>query len=188
MQKILLVFIFFVLCAPQVLAVSPIIQRVSISDAMVTPIATYVQYNLPFPGILPGHRMYKFKVLRDKIIEALLIDPKQKIGFYLKQTDKGILATAMLVDQGKFVLVKDTALKAENNYTLLTHELYELNGNPGPEFFNTLALASAKHQEVLASLLPRVPVDVRPTLETVIGFSLRNLISVQEFEKQVNNE
>lgn len=188
MQKIFLVLFSLILFASQAHAVSQIVPPTPTPTAIPTPTPTYIHYDLPFPGILPGHPIYKLKVIRDKIIGALISDPKGKIDFYLRQTDKGMLAAAMLVDQGKFELVKDTVLKAEHNYTLLTYQLYKINGNPGVEFFRTLATASAKHQEVLTSLLPRVPVGVRQTLVTVISFSVRNLASVQKFEKQLNNE
>src|SRR5258708_7219382 len=60
-----------------------------------------VKYDLEYPGLLPDSPFYKLKVFRDKMSEALISDPKKKIDFYLLQTDKGILASAMLVDKGE---------------------------------------------------------------------------------------
>ena len=59
-------------------------------------------YQLTSAGILPDHPLYKLKLLRDKMILKYLCDPLKIIDFYLKQTDKGILAAKLLVEKGKF--------------------------------------------------------------------------------------
>lgn len=142
-----------------------------------------IKYDLAYPGILPDHPLYKLKVLRDKISVALINNPQKRIEFYLLKTDKGILATAMLVDKNKIALAEETALKAENNYTLLTNELYNLPKKPDSRFFKKLKDASLKHQEVLNSLLKRVPQNKRKTFEIVIDFSKRNWQTVEEYQK-----
>lgn len=142
-----------------------------------------IKYDLAYPGILPDHPLYKLKVLRDKISVALINNPQKRIEFYLLKTDKGILATAMLVDKNKIKLAEETALKAENNYTLLTNELYNLPKKPDFKFFKKLKDASLKHQEVLNSLLKRVPQNERKTFETVLYFSKKNWQTVEEYQK-----
>lgn len=143
---------------------------------------TSVNYDLTFPGILPNHPLYKLKVLRDKISAAIISNPLKKIDFYLLQTDKGILAAAMLVDKNKIDLASETALKAEHNYTLLTYQLYRISKKPNEEFFNRLKTASLKHQEVLQSILERVPSDKQKTFETVINFSKTNYETVERYK------
>ncbi|OGH33319.1 MAG: hypothetical protein A3A47_03680 [Candidatus Levybacteria bacterium RIFCSPLOWO2_01_FULL_37_20] len=150
------------------------------SDATTSAI---VKYDLAYPGMLPGSILYKLKVLRDKISASLISDPQKKIEFYLLQTDKGILATAMLIDKKKFELAKETALKSENNFTLLTYQLGNLPGKINNSLFTKLKKASLKHQEVLKSLLSRVPQKDRKTFQTVIDFSKRNLKTVEDFQK-----
>lgn len=142
-----------------------------------------IKYDLAYPGILPDHPLYKIKVLRDKILIVFINDPQKRIDFYLLKTDKGILATAMLVDKNKIKLAEETALKAENNYTLLTNELYNLPKKPDSRFFKKLKDASLKHQEVLNSLLKRVPQNKRKVFEIVLDFSKRNWQTVEEYQK-----
>lgn len=144
--------------------------------------STIVKYNLAYPGILPDHPLYKLKVLRDKISVSLISDPRKKVDFYLLQTDKGILASAMLVDKGKIDLAQETALKAEHNYTLLTQALYRLPVKPGDDFFKKLQDASLKHREVLMSLGKRVPKDKQKTFLTVVEFSERNWEAVEKYK------
>lgn len=142
-----------------------------------------VQYDLAYPGILPDSPFYKLKVLRDRIEEALISDPKQKIQFYLLQTDKGILATAILIDKHEIALAKETALKAENNYSLITGQLSNLDRTSDLSILNKLETAALKHQEVLISIINRVPKKDQETFRTVLEFSKKNLQKVEEFNK-----
>ena len=144
---------------------------------------TIVKYDMAFPGLLPDHPMYKLKILRDKISAGLISDPLKKIDFYLLQTDKGILAAAMLVDKNKIELAKQTALKAEHNYTLLTYQLYRISKKPNKAFFDRLKTASLKHQEILLSLIKRLPENEQETFKQIIDFSNRNLNTVQNYQK-----
>ena len=143
-----------------------------------------VKYDLAYPGILPDNLLYKLKVLRDKITVALINDPKKKVDFYLLQADKGILATAMLVDKNEVKLAQETLLKAENNFTLITAQFGRFTQKPDDSFFQKLKTASKKHQEVIIKLIARVPKEDRKTFEDALWFSKRNLMSVQEFEKK----
>lgn len=143
-----------------------------------------IEYNLAYPGKLPDHPLYKLKVLRNKIAASLINDPSKKVDYYLLQADKGILATAMLVDKNRIDLAGQTALKAEHNMTLLTYELKKLTKKPNSDFMNKLKVASLKHQEVLNSLLDRVPSDRQKTFVTVVNFSKTNLETIEKFEKK----
>lgn len=143
-----------------------------------------IEYDLAYPGILSDNPLYKLKVLRDKISIFLLNDPYKRSDFYLLQADKGILATAMLVDKNKIDLSGKTALKAENNMTLLTFELHRFSQKPNVEFFNKLKTASLKHQEILNSLIKRVPQDQQKTLKTVLYFSKINLKTIEKFQNK----
>lgn len=147
------------------------------------PTPTIIKYDLAYPGMLPDNPLYKLKMLRNRISLALLSDPRKKIDFYLLETDKGILATAMLVDKKKIELAKETALKAEHNFTLLTYQLGSLGKKPNDAFFEKLKTASLKHQEVLNSLIKRVSPNDAKTFQTVIEFSKRNWQTIEEYKK-----
>ena len=150
-----------------------------------TPIA--VKYDLPYPGTLPDNIIvYKLKVLRDKIEEFLIADPTKKIQFYLLQADKGILASAMLVDKHETALAQQTALKAENNYTLITNLLNSQAQKPDQELYKKLKLADLKHQEVLNGLIGKVSGKDKKTFETVLYFAKQNLQELEKIENTPN--
>lgn len=152
--------------------------------------SSIVKYDLAYPGILPDHPLYKLKLLRDKITLYLISDPRKKIDYYLLQTDKGILATAMLVDKKEFDLANQTALKAENNFTLLssTYDGYYFKENgkipDQQELLKKLKTASLKHQEVLTSLLEKTPKEKQTTFLQVIDFSKRNMESIEKTKER----
>lgn len=147
-----------------------------------------IKYDLAYPGMLPDNPLYKLKLLRDRISAALITDPKKKIEFYLLQTDKGILASAILVDKGNIDLAGQTALKAEHFYTLISQEIYKLPNETDDAFFKKLETAALKHQEVLASLAKRVPNDKQKTFLTVIDFSKRNWNQVQKYKEALEEK
>lgn len=172
-------FIFTVVCASVLLA-SAHFSKALAKDILQTPTSTTsaaqtIQYDLAFPGILPDNFLYKVKVFRDKIQLVMTTDSTKRIELLLKNADKGILATAMLVDKKEYNIAKETALKAENNMTLLTPEISRLEEPIDQSLINKLKTASLKHQEVLTSLLVRVPQDTQIVFSQVIDFSKRNL-------------
>lgn len=143
-----------------------------------------IQYDLPFPGILPDSPFYKLKVIRDKLSMFFISDPLKRTDYYLLQADKGILATAMLIDKNKVKLAEETALKAENNITLLTFELKRVSEKPGNELFVKLETASKKHREVLGTLVDRVPSENKKIFITVINFSKTNSQTIEKLRNK----
>lgn len=155
-------------------------QEVSLSP---TPTPTPVKYDLAFPGILPDHPLYKMKVLRDKITLLLTRDPMKKAQYHLLLADKRIHMAAMLVDKGEVELAKETALKGENEYTLLVFLFKDEVKKPDKNLFNRLEKAALKHQEVLRSIVNKVEDKDEKTFITVIEFSERNLEELKTIYK-----
>lgn len=181
-QIITLLFAFIILGV--FLIVSPSTLAQEVLPAQIGPSPVYVDYELAFPGILPDHPLYKIKVLRDKIMAFITADPKKLADFYLLQTDKGILAAAMLVDKSNLPLAQSTALKAEHNFTLLTQQLFRMTEKPDAAYYQKLKTAAAKHQEVLASLAKRTAGDAAKTFETIIDFSKQNVKTMTDYQNK----
>src|SRR3989344_8190118 len=132
-----------------------------------SPSPTPVKYNLPYPGMLPDSPFYKLKVLRDKIMLVLIQDPMKKVEFHLLLADKRISMSKSLVGKGKIELAKETALKGENEYTLITFLLKDVEKKPGKQLFDRLQNAALKHQEVLNEIVTEVSEKDKKTFETV---------------------
>lgn len=143
-----------------------------------------IKYDLAYPGMLPDNPLYKIKVARDKIIALLINDPRKKIDFYLLQADKGILASGILVEKNNISLAEETALKAEHNMTMLNNEFQRMPVKPDSALFTKLKTAGVKHQEVLASIIEKLPKDQQKTFKQIIDFSKRNVAMVEKYEKR----
>lgn len=185
MQKILTLIIglfSFLFLSSVVSAISPDIAQ---NPNQATESAVKNDYQLAYPGMLPDHPLYKVKVLRDKITEILINDPKRKADFYLLQTDKGIAAADLLIDKRNIELAKVTALKAEHNYTSLTFVYKTSQTKPDKNQYEKLVNAARKHQELLSGMIRKVGKDEEQTFKQVLNFSKTNL---EEIEDIYNDE
>ena len=78
-----------------------------------SPVPEAVQYQLPYPGILPGSPLYSIKMIRDRIIETLTSDPVKKANFYLLQADKRTASALMLYEKNEDKMAETTLTKAQ---------------------------------------------------------------------------
>lgn len=148
-----------------------------------SPMMQMTKYQLAYPGMLPDSPLYFLKVVRDRILAALITNPQKKVDFYLLQTDKGIAMVPLLVAKNEVSLAKTTALKAENNYTLITFVYKNLSTKPDEQTYKKLLAAADAHQEVLTGLLPKLSADDQKVMQQVINFSKTN---VEELQKIFN--
>ena len=142
-----------------------------------------VKYDLPYPGMLPDHKLYKLKVLRDKVMLFIIQDPIKKAEQHLLLADKRILMAKILADKGNVELAKETALKGENEITLLVFLFKDERRKPTKELFNRVEKASFKHQEVLNDIAKKVEKKYKKTFETVVYFSTVNLGELRKIYK-----
>lgn len=178
-KKIILSISFFFFLAGSTFA-----QEISPSSIPTpTPTPTYIKYDLAFPGMLPDSPLYKLKVLRDKLTLALTRDPMKKAQYHLLLADKRIHMAAILADKGKMELAKETALKGENEYTLLVFLFKDEVKKPDKSLFERLEKAALKHQEVLRSIINKVDKKDEKTFVTVLEFSERNLEELRQIYK-----
>lgn len=138
-----------------------------------------VIYKLPYPGMLPDNALYKLKVLRDKIMLALIQDPNKKAAYYLLLANKQLLMSEMLVDKRNIPLARETALKGEDQMTQMTFVFKNANQVPQTDFMKEVTLATAKHQELLKEIIAKVPPGDAATFTTVLEFSQRNIDELQ---------
>lgn len=136
-----------------------------------------VDYPLVWPGILPDSKLYKLKVLRNKIIYKMIIDPVKKVEFDLLMADKTIYASKLLVEKGEITLAKDTALKGENYYSMLVQDYNHalLKGKKIPSTLDRrITLAVIKHREIFKEMEDIVSGEDKKTFQIVNNFSKIN--------------
>lgn len=117
-----------------------------------------INYQLPYPGILPDSPLYFFKVLRDKIEEFLISDPLKKAEFDLLSADKRLSMGTALFDKKEYSLSESTISKGENysEKGLKNIENMEREGRAvDPGLLVSFDLSTKKHREVLKDLIRR---------------------------------
>lgn len=138
-----------------------------------TEVARKVDYDLPYPGILPDHPLYPLKVFRDRILEFLIRDQLRKIDFYLLMADKRLNMGIFLTDKNKPELAETTVSKGEKYFLKGVEQLENVSRSdtlslPG----DTVAkykTASLKHQEVIEELKKNSPESLQAGYNSSLG-------------------
>lgn len=128
-----------------------------------------VEYQLPYPGILPDHPLYFLKQIRDGILDRLIVDPLRKAEFYILQADKRLGMGMMLFDKGNATLGEQVVSKGEQylNNTLVKLDEVKNSGREIPAaVVDRLEKSIAKHREVVGELLTKAQDAQRIGLES----------------------
>lgn len=112
-----IIFFIFLVSSPVHAQVTSVPTELPILTTSATPSPTpiIIDYQLPYPGILPGSPLYSLKMIRDRIMDILISDPIKKANFYLLQADKRTASSLMLFEKGDDELA-DTTLSKSQKY------------------------------------------------------------------------
>ena len=126
-------------------------------------LAQKVNYELPYPGLLPDHPLYILRIIRDRIVDFLISDPLKKAEFNLLQADKRLNAGIYLFNKGKISMSISTISKAENYFEKAIQKIKEAKGQgrETSEIINKVINSGKKHKEVLKSLEEKAPEDFK---------------------------
>lgn len=129
MKKIIFTIIFVALFLPR----NTLAQEITIPmpTISITP-SVYpspINYELPYPGILPGSPLYSFKLLRDKITDIFTSSPLKKANFYLLQADKRLAAALALYEEGDKKLAGETLSGGVNYLEKSYNKMLEVDKN-----------------------------------------------------------
>lgn len=119
-----------------------------------------VEYNLPYPGILPDHPLFLLKKIRDKVLELTTRDSLKKAELYLVFSDKRVAMALSLAKSGKEKMTVTAYSEAEEYFAKIPPLLAESKKqgvSASSEFILKLKLSNAKHREIGGSLLRDLP-------------------------------
>jgi len=120
--------------------------------------ATKVEYELPYPGILPDHPLYILKQVRDWILDKLIVDSVKKAEFYILQADKRLNMGVILAAKGNETLSEQVISKGEkymNNALTLLSSAKAQGGEVPAHIVDRLEKALAKHRELIEAEILR---------------------------------
>lgn len=136
-----------------------------------TTVKPKVEYQLPFPGILPDNPLYMIKAFRDRIMEVLIAEPVRKTEFYVLQADKRLGMGVQLLDKGNTALAETTFSKGETymDKAVSTAVNYKSGGKELPGYLvERLTKSLAKHIEVLDELVTKASETSKPALSGLL--------------------
>lgn len=127
-----------------------------------------VNYELPYPGLLPDSPIYFLRATRDRIVGFLIADPLKKADFNLLQADKRLNAGIYLFKKGKVELSLSTISKAENYFEESLEKVKKARsqGMDISEITRKLIDSAKKHQEELSSLEEKSPQSFKESFKT----------------------
>lgn len=123
-----------------------------------TAVMANVQYDLPYPGMLPNSSLYFLKQARDWILDKLISDPIKKTEFYILQGDKRLAMGVMLSASGDGKLSEEIISKGEKYMHNATQSLLSLKsqGKNVPAYIiDHLEKALAKHAELISEQIEK---------------------------------
>lgn len=113
-----------------------------------------VEYELPYPGLLPDNPLYYLKAIRDNLLKFFITDPLKKTEFDLLQSDKRLGAAQMLLAKGKADLSLTTLSKSGNYFDdALSHiQIARKQGKNIKPLLEKLLTSSKKHQQIIREM------------------------------------
>lgn len=130
-----------------------------------------VEYNLPYPGILPDHPLFFLKRLRDKILEITTRDTMKKAELYLLLSDKRVAMAQALSNVGKEKQGIDALREAELYFAKIP-SLIEISKKQGvsasDDFIQRIKLSNEKHKEVIEEFLKELVQGQEETINAIL--------------------
>lgn len=120
-----------------------------------TPVSEAVEYELPYPGMLPDNPLYNLKALRDRIIEFLISNPYKKAEFYLLSSDKRFNSGYYLVMKDKDDMGVLYISKSNNYMNMGISEAYKAK-EQGTQILQKMKLSIKKHQQLIQDIEEKV--------------------------------
>ncbi len=125
-----------------------------------------IDYELPYPGMLPDNPLYILKVIRDGIVKFLINDSLKKAQFSLLVAEKRMYSGKLLVAKNKDALAITTISKS-NNYldeALVAIKVVKKQNPKSPDvklFLQQFKSATLKHLEIANDLKPSIDKNLR---------------------------
>jgi hypothetical protein len=140
-----------------------------------------INYELPYPGLLPDSPLYFFRAIRDRIVGLLISDPLKKAEFDLLQADKRLNAGIYLFNKGKTSLAFSTVSKAENYFLQALDKVEEAKkqGENINDLKGKLKNAVEKHEQELSMLSEKSGADFKSGFE-------KELKRIMDFEDRLS--
>lgn len=116
-------------------------------------------YVLPYPSAMPGNKLYKLKIILERVENYWYFGNLSQFKYNLSMSDKYLVEAKTLFEYNQFLLAYGALQKSDNYFSKAPGFLYlaKKEGKNVIEKQNILRSASEKHQEVLRLLEKDLP-------------------------------
>jgi hypothetical protein len=125
------------------------------ASSTASPSAT-VDYQLPYPGMLPDNPLYFLKAFRDGLTSLFINKPLDRANFDLLQSDKDVEASYLLItnQEGKTDLAFQTFSQAQDYFdqSIIETQSAEKQGYSTQDLKRNLMLSDQKHEQILEAI------------------------------------
>lgn len=118
-----------------------------------------IDYQLPYPGILPDSPIYPLKEIRDKIAGFLIGNPLKKAEFDLTKADVRMSAAIALIEQKKSATRTAATISQAQEYfseALKKTRDAKAQGMDTRDFVKRLSLSNQKHLETVEEIEKKI--------------------------------
>lgn len=147
-------------------------------------IAAGVEYNLPYPGILPDSPLYILKVFRDDVVTWMIQDPIQKSFYLLLLSDKRLAAGQVLINSGKEEVGANTLLQSEEYFKNSVDLAEKLSKEKRRDLVSKLVVAGAKHTQIVSALGLKITKVGQKSWQTAVDDNAKSQNRVMELYLQ----
>lgn len=109
-------------------------------------------YQLPYPGILPTHPLYGFKMVRDKLLVMTTGQPTDRAKLLLLLANKRMAAANILIEQGKTENAVTVATKGTEYLRQAIEIIPQLSTQQTNLYIPTLKESMLKHEEIIEKI------------------------------------
>lgn len=115
-----------------------------------------IDYQLPYPGLLPDNPLYFIKQIRDSFMLFMASDQLKKDEVHLQISDKNLSAAVELAKKGRHKLSVAKVEDAESGFEAIV-ERQAKEKKKNTDFVEKLKRANLKHRETIENLMKDLP-------------------------------
>lgn len=141
-----------------------------------------VNYELPYPGILPGNPLYSVKSVRDSMMQWMMRDNIKKATLRLQISDKHARGAQMLLKDKDYDRAEQILIDGEEMFEKAIEDALnakEQGASPTSEFKNKLKTSNLKHKEVISDILKSIPQNERDGFKKSLDQNRENAEKLQ---------
>ncbi|MBI1862787.1 hypothetical protein HYS00_01565 [Candidatus Microgenomates bacterium] len=141
-----------------------------------------INYELPYPGILPGNPLYSIKSARDSLLQWMMRDNYKKAQLRIQISDKNVRGAQMLSKDKQYDNAEKILIDGETIFEKAiddTINAKEQGASPTSEFKTKMKTSNLKHKEIISDIMKSIPESERAAFKKSLEQNNENAQKLQ---------